>query len=78
MKQLSIDKGLAVILDEPNDGVEATVSNENFRAKKDGIKVPRVYLEDFIWTPYAYLLQDKQGENVLAYLLVSPELDWVI
>ena len=49
-------KGLAVILDESNDGVVATVSNENFRAKKDGLKVPQGYLEDFIWTPDAYLL----------------------
>lgn len=71
-------KDLSVILDEPNDGVEATVSNESFRAKKDGIKVPHVYLEDFIRTPDAYLLQDKQGENVLGYLLISPELDWVV
>lgn len=71
-------KGLAVILDEPNDGVVATVSNENFRAKKDGFKVPHGYLEDFIWTPDAYLLRDKEGEKVLGYLLVSPELEWVV
>ena len=70
-------KGLAVILDEPNDGVVATVSNENFRAKKDGLKVPQGYLDNFIWTPHAYLLRDKEGENV-GYLLVSPELEWVV
>lgn len=70
-------KGLAVILDEPNDGVVATVTNEKFRAKKDGLKVPQGYLRDFIWTPYAYLLQDKEGEK-LGYLLISRELEWVV
>ena len=71
-------KGLAVILDEPNDGVVATVTNEKFRSKKDGLKVPQGYLKDFIWTPDAFLLQDKEGEKVLGYLLISPELEWVV
>jgi hypothetical protein len=71
-------KGLAVILDEPNDGVVGTVTNEKFRAKKDGLKVPQGYLKDFIWTPDAYLLQDKEDEKVLGYLLISPELEWVV
>jgi len=71
-------KGLAVILDEPNDGVVATVTNEKFRAKKDGLKDPQGYLGDFIWTPDAYLLRDREGGKVLGYLLVSPEFEWVV
>jgi len=71
-------KGLAVILDEPNDNVVATVTYEKFRAKKDGLKVPQGYLKDFIWTPDAYVLQDKESEKVLGYLLISPELEWLV
>ncbi|NVM22969.1 MAG: hypothetical protein HWN68_14460 [Desulfobacterales bacterium] len=70
-------KGLAVILDDPNDDVVATVTNEKFLAEKDGLKAPQGYLKDFIWTPDAYLLQDRKGQKVLGYLLISPELEWL-
>jgi hypothetical protein len=71
-------KGLAVILDEPNDGVVATVTIEKFRAKKEGLRVAQGYLKHFIWTPHAYKLQDKEDGKVLGYLLISPELEWLV
>jgi len=74
----SVTKGLAIILDEPSDGVVATVSNEKFRTKKEGLKVPQGYLKDFFWTPDAYVLRDRESDKVLGYLLISRELEWLV
>ncbi len=71
-------KGLAVILDEPNDSVVATVTIEEFRTKKEGLRVAQGYLKHFIWTPDAFKLQDKEDKKVLGYLLISPELEWLV
>ncbi len=74
----SATKGLAVILDEPRDRVLITVIREKHRAKKEGLKTFEGYLEEFIWTPKVYRLVDKQDALVLGYLLISPELKWLI
>ncbi len=71
-------KGLAIIFDDPNDNVRLTVSQDKFRAKREGSGTPQTYLKDFIWTPKAYEVQDKETGAVLGYLLISPELEWLV
>jgi hypothetical protein len=35
-------------------------------------------MKEFVWAPMVYRLQDKQDGTLLGYLLISPELKWVI
>jgi hypothetical protein len=71
-------KGVAVILDEPSDNVHITFVREAFRAKPQGLKTAEEYMKEFLGTPKVYRLQDKQEGTLFGYLLISPELQWVV
>jgi hypothetical protein len=72
----SATKSSAIILDDPNDDVLLTVAKEKSRTKREGLSTPQEYVKDFLWSPNAYRLLDKETGNVLGYLLISPELKW--
>jgi hypothetical protein len=71
-------RGVAIILDDPNDDVLLTFGTDKFRTKKEGLKPPQRYLKQFMGSPKAYQLQDKETEQVLGYLLISWELEWLV
>ena len=68
----------AVILDNPNDEVLLTVRKDEFRYKKQGLQTPQKYVKELGWRPEVYRLQQRQTGNVLGYLLLSPELEWLV
>jgi hypothetical protein len=71
-------RSLAIILDDPSDDVVLTVGIDKVRTKKEGLSTPQRYMNKFLGTPEAYQLQDKETGNVLGYLLISPQLKWLV
>jgi hypothetical protein len=69
----------AAILDDPNDDVLLSPSIDKYRFKKQGLRPPQKYLKEFSWSPpEIYRLQHRETGNVLGYLLISPELEWLV
>jgi hypothetical protein len=77
-RYISSTKSLAIILDDPDDGVLLTFSTGEFQTKKVGLNPPQKYLEQFMGSPKAYELQDKETGDVLGYLLISSHLEWLV
>ncbi|MGD9022190.1 MAG: hypothetical protein PVJ62_00275 [Deltaproteobacteria bacterium] len=74
----SSTKSTAIILDNPDDDVLVTFSKDEFRTKKEGLNPPERYLKLFMGTPQVYRLEDKESKQVLGYLLISVDLDWLV
>lgn len=68
----------AAILDDPNDDVLLSPSIDKYRFKKQGLRPPQKYLKEFSCSPEVYRLQHRETGNVLGYLLISPELEWLV
>ena len=71
-------RGFAILLDEPNDGVLLSVSRDKFRAQNKGSRTPQRYLKEFNWGLRGYRLQDQEAGDILGYLLITPELEWIV
>jgi hypothetical protein len=68
----------AVILDDPNDDVLLSPGRDAFQFKKQGLQMPEKYLKELAWRPPVYRLQHIESGEVLGYLLLSPELEWLV
>jgi hypothetical protein len=68
----------AVILDDPNDDVLLSPGRDAFQFKKQGLQMPEKYLKELAWRPQVYRLQYIESAKVLGYLLLSPELEWLV
>ena len=71
-------RGFAILLDEPNDGVLLSVSRDKFRARNKGSSTPQRYLKEFNWGLTGYRFQDKETGDILGYLLITAELEWIV
>lgn len=68
----------AVILDNPNDDVRLIVGIDKIGFKKQGLHTPQKYLKELGWRPEVHRLQHRETGNVWGYLLMSPELEWLV
>ena len=71
-------RGFAILLDEPNDGILLTVSRDKFRTRNECSSTPQRYLKEFSWGLAVYRLQGRETGDVLGYLLITPELEWLV
>ncbi|MDY6951613.1 MAG: hypothetical protein SWE60_08880 [Thermodesulfobacteriota bacterium] len=68
----------AVILDDPNDQVLLSPRKDVSQFKKKGLNKPEEFLDYRGWRPEIYRLQHRETKNVWGYLLLSPELNWLV
>jgi len=68
----------AVILDDLNDQVLLSPRKDVSQFKKEGLKKPEEFLDYRGWRPEIYRLQHRETKHVWGYLLLSPELNWLV
>ena len=67
-------RGLAYVLDNPDDEIPITVSTGYGKKHSEGLGKPRDYLNKFSEKPNIQELRDKETGNVFGYVLLTPRL----